>query len=190
MITRSPADALSSAAEVTVVALACTGDQLAFAELVRRRQSNLRNLLRRLSRDVSLADDLAQETFLQAWRQLHKLQSVGAFGGWLRQIALNTWLQHARRSESFFNLDNLIDEPAIATSHAVRLDLDSALSQLPAPVRACIVLSYHEGMSHGEIATSTQLPLGTVKSHITRGTTRLRELLAAYDATHEQSSHE
>jgi RNA polymerase sigma-70 factor (ECF subfamily) len=53
-------------------------------------------------------------------------------------------------------------------------------------VRLCIVLSYHEGMSHGEIAATTQLPLGTVKSHIARGTARLRELLAAYYSSHEQ----
>jgi RNA polymerase sigma-70 factor (ECF subfamily) len=49
----------------------------------------------------------------------------------------------------------------------------------------CIVLSYQGGMSHGEIAAATQLPLGTVKSHIARGTARLRELLAAYHSSHE-----
>jgi DNA-directed RNA polymerase specialized sigma24 family protein len=56
-------------------------------------------------------------------------------------------------------------------------------------VRLCVVLAYHEGMSHGEIASLTQIPLGTVKSHIARGAARLRELLAAYDSFNERPTH-
>jgi RNA polymerase sigma-70 factor, ECF subfamily len=80
-----------------VVALAMTGDDTAFGELVRRRQSPLRNLLRRLCRDPALADDLSQAAFLQAWRSLSSLKAPGAFGGWLRKLAINLWLQHLRR---------------------------------------------------------------------------------------------
>ena len=68
------ADALSASAEASIVTLACAGDRQAFAELVRRRQSSLRGLLRRLCRDPALADDLAQETFLQAWRTIRVLE--------------------------------------------------------------------------------------------------------------------
>jgi len=186
--THSPADAIASAAEATVVALACAGDQSAFAELVRRRQSYTRNLLRRLCRNTALADDLAQETFLQAWKRIRSLQSVGAFGGWLRQIAVNTWLQHARNSEAFTALDH-VDQSATTPTLAEQLDLDGALGTLSAAVRLCIVLSYHEGMSHSEIALIAKIPLGTIKSHITRGTARLRELLAAYDSSHERHTH-
>ena len=60
------------------------------------------------------------------------------------------------------------------------MDLDRALAALPEPVRLCIVLSYHERMTHPEIAELTQLPPGTIKSHIRRGTHRLQELLSAY----------
>ena len=60
------------------------------------------------------------------------------------------------------------------------IDLDSALAALPHEVRLCIVLSYHEGMTHGEIEQYTGMPLGTVKSHIRRGTKRLQAQLAAY----------
>ena len=73
-----------------------SGDAAAFSELVRRRQSALRNLLRRLSRDPALADDLAQQAFVKAWRSLPKLRSVAAFGAWLRRLAVNTWLEHVR----------------------------------------------------------------------------------------------
>ena len=88
--------ALSQAAEAAVVALAIGGDEAAFSELVGRRQTWLRNLLRRLCRDHALADDLAQQVLLQAWRGLPKLRSVAAFGSWLRQMAVNSWLNHVR----------------------------------------------------------------------------------------------
>ena len=172
---------MNNAAEVAVVALAKLGDRPAFEELVRRRQSAVRNLLRRLSRDHALADDLSQQTFIQAWKRLSSLQSPGAFGGWLRQIAVNIWLQHVR---AYKEMESTEDEDmqveSIKETHGEKLDLDYALMQLSPAVRLCIVLSHAEGMSHGEVASATRLPLGTVKSHITRGTSRLRALLQAY----------
>lgn len=172
---------MNNAAEATVVALAKLGDKPAFEELVRRRQSTLRNLLRRLCRDHALADDLSQQTFIQAWKTLSSLQSPVAFGGWLRQIAVNTWLQHLRsRKEMESTDDDSVPVQSISETHGEKIDLDYALTQLSPTVRLCIVLSHAEGMSHGEVASATRLPLGTVKSHITRGTARLRELLQAY----------
>jgi RNA polymerase sigma factor (sigma-70 family) len=174
-----PAGRLANAAEAGVVALARAGDRTAFAELVRRREHYVRSLLRRLSRDPALADDLSQETFLTVWRQLHRLQTVAAFGGWLRQIAVNTWLQHLRRKTP---AELLADECEAGApgNEGEAIDLEAALAMLPPLVRLCIVLAYHEGLSHAQIAGATQLPLGTVKSHITRGTASLRIMLAAY----------
>jgi len=60
------------------------------------------------------------------------------------------------------------------------MDLDRALLTLPDAERLCLVLSYHEGLTHAEIAELTQLPLGTVKSHIRIGAGRLRNTLSAY----------
>jgi len=65
------------------------------------------------------------------------------------------------------------------------LDLDRALVKLPSTVRLCVVLSYHEGMSHGEIAKLTQMPLGTVKTHIRNGAHQLQQLLSAYGKASE-----
>ena len=162
------------------------GDAAAFSELVRRRQSALRNLLRRLSRDPALADDLAQQAFLKAWRALPGLRSVGAFGGWLRRLAVNTWLEHLRSAPP--PADELDTETlAASATHAVdeHLDLDRALAQLAPDERLCVVLAYSEGLSHGEISNLTTLPLGTVKSHIRRGGERLRALLDAYQPQKE-----
>jgi RNA polymerase sigma-70 factor (ECF subfamily) len=74
------------------------------------------------------------------------------------------------------------DETKLAQQEATGLamDLDHALATLSNPVRLCVVLSYHGGMTHGEISELTDLPLGTVKSHVRRGTQRLQTLLSAY----------
>jgi RNA polymerase sigma factor (sigma-70 family) len=182
-VTRAAPGALfGQAAEAAVVALAMNGDRAAFNELVRRRQSWLRNLLRRLCRDPALADDLAQQAFLRAWRSLPTLRSVTAFGAWLRRLAINTWFAHLRTTAPpAVPLENLeLSAPIAVASTAARLDLDLALAELSREERLCVVLAYDEGMSHGEVSAMTGLPLGTVKSHIRRGGQRLRLLLAAY----------
>ena len=174
--------ALLGADELSVVMCAIAGDDNAYGELVRRRQSAIRQLFRRLCRDPALADDLAQQTFLQAWRAIHTLKSPAAFGGWLKRLAVNVWLQRARNARAWLSTNDLesLPEPGAQSSVAERLDLDSALATLPPDVRLCITLAYAEHMSHREICEATGLPLGTVKSHITRGAARLRERLGAY----------
>ena len=67
------------------------------------------------------------------------------------------------------------------------LDLDRALARLASDERLCVVLAYSEGMSHSEISAATGLPLGTVKSHIKRGSERLRTLLDAYEPLRENA---
>jgi RNA polymerase sigma-70 factor, ECF subfamily len=181
--------AFGEAAEAAVVALAMSGDRDAFSELVRRRQSWLRNFLRRLCRDPALADDLAQQVFLRAWRSLPTLRSVAAFGAWLRRLAINTWLAHVRSAPPpMASLDSAeLPVPVALASTAEQLDLDGALARLSREERMCVVLAYNEGMSHGEISLATGLPLGTVKSHIRRAAQRLRSLLDGYQTEEEQT---
>jgi RNA polymerase sigma-70 factor (ECF subfamily) len=181
-----PTGALAAANETAIVLLAMNGDDAAYGELVRRRQGAIRNLLRRLTREASLADDLAQQTFVHAWQSIRALKSPGAFGGWLRKLAVNFWLQHVRSSRQEVALDEDLRAENPVSSVSRQLDLDAALAQLPSDVRLCIVLAYNEGMSHGEISQTASIPLGTVKSHITRGSARLRELLHAYGGAHVQ----
>lgn len=178
--------ALRSAAEDVVLAAAIYGDAAAFSELVRRRQATTRQLLRRLCRDTTLADDLAQQVYLQAWRSLRSLKSPLAFNAWLRKLTVNVWLQHVRakhiETQSDVELlETFTDAANDSSAAAIQLDLDAALARLPPDVRLCVVLAYHEGLSHGEICAATALPLGTVKSHVSRGVTRLRNLLQAYE---------
>jgi len=180
----SPAkDPLASAAEISLVALAMSGDDSAFGELVRRRQGAIRRLMGQLSGDWALADDLAQEAFLQAWRKLRTLRSPGAFGGWLRRIAVNVFLPHIRRADAAIqDSERVASYPAVDNGDSsIKMDLEKALAQLRPDERLCVVLAYGERMSHSEIRAATGLPLGTVKSHITRGSARLRQYLRAYE---------
>jgi len=158
------------------------GDDAAFSELVRRRQGTVRGLLRGMAGSASIADDLAQEAFVLAWKKIRSLRAPAAFSGWLRQIAVNVFLQHIRRAQAA-PVSILPDEEHVAAADTtdvdLELDLQRALSQLKPAERLCVVLSYQEGLSHSEIVELTGLPTGTVKSHISRGSARLRATLAA-----------
>jgi RNA polymerase sigma-70 factor (ECF subfamily) len=100
------------------------------------------------------------------------------------RLAVSVWLQHQRRQDALRGADEFDEQtPSGRTQPAANglaLDLDAALARLAGPVRTCLVLSYAEGLSHGEIAELTDLPAGTVKSHIRRGAQRLQQLLSAY----------
>ncbi len=172
---------LQKAADILVIALACAGDDSAFAEVMRRRQARVRKFMYHLCRQTALGDDLAQQVFLTAWRSLRRLRSAAAFDGWLKRIMVNIWLQEVRRGKVTTISDvELADLAVHHDSTTARVDLDAALSTLPLDMRLCVVLAYNEGLSHPEIAALTSLPLGTVKSHIARGAARLRETLADY----------
>jgi RNA polymerase sigma-70 factor (ECF subfamily) len=171
-----------------LVGLARSGNRDAFAEIVNRRQDWIRNLMRRCCRDPALADDLAQQVFLQAWRSLRQLDDASRFGPWVKRIAINAWLQHKRRNDPLRDAAASDEAQAAAReTPALAMDLDRALSALADDVRLCIVLAYHERMTHAEIADFTGLPAGTVKSHIRRGSARLQEALAAYLETGEEA---
>lgn len=172
--------------EETLVGLAKAGSGEAFEQLVGLRQSWLRNFLRRLCRDAALADDLSQQVFLSAWKGLAQLRSNGAFHVWLKRLAVNAWLKHVRvrRPLDFADSPPEDDFDALAQVKAEPvaegMDLDRALATLSPDARLCVVLAHGEGLSHGEIAEMAGMPLGTVKSHINRGTTALRRILAIY----------
>ena len=175
------ADYYPDCPEPFLVSLARGGDRRAFEELVRRRQSWLRHLMRRCCGDPTLADDLTQQAFLQVWLRLRTLREAKAFGAWFRRLAVSIWLQHLRKNDALRDAETWEEGGhSGATTPETGLDLDAALSELPHAARTCVVLAYQEGMSHPEIAEASGLPLGTVKSHVRRGTQRLQERLAAH----------
>lgn len=159
-----------------LIARAAGGDTAAFALLVRQNQSVLRGFLRRLTRaDHALADDIAQETFLEAWRKLSQYRGEGSFTGWLTRIAWSRFLMDARRRKPELLED--LPEQAVETAPDAKLDLERAMARLSASERAAITLCYALGHSNEEAAAILAMPLGTVKSHVLRGREKLRALL-------------
>ena len=158
----------------------------AFGELVRRHQSAVRNFLRHLSGgDAALADDLAQETFLTAYRGLARYRGESAFPTWLLGIAHNHWRNARRRQRDHVALD--ADEnahptvPAPTRTTDLRHDLAAALGRLSPDEQTAVHLCYQQGLSHSEIAAVLDWPLGTVKTHLARGKDKLRQLLAVWN---------
>jgi len=165
--------------DTILVQRARTGDAAAFGTLVRQHQSKVRGFLRRLTRgDAALADDLAQETFLEAHCKLDQFRGEGSFGAWLCGIAWSRFLmeRRKRREEPLEAPDETASVDTSAASLA-RLDLEKAMTQLAPPERAALTLCYAFGHSHGEAAEILNLPLGTVKSHVLRGREKLKALL-------------
>ena len=159
-------------------------DHHAFAELVRNHQSSVRGLLRQLVRtDVTAADDLAQETFLRAYKNLRSFRGEARFSTWLYRIAYHCHREEARKRKELVG----IDEAQLEAEHdpqtvdpALRHDLSRALQLLPVHERSAIVLCCQNGLSHDEASRVLDIPLGTVKTNVLRGREKLKKMLSAW----------
>ena len=165
-------------------------DTAAFGELVRRHQSHVRNFLRKLSGDYTLADDLAQDCFMHAWDKLPTYSGRGSFIGWLLKVAYTTFLQSKRKSKRYAEILESAGHVAdLETGSRVlpddeSTDLDKFLAVLTEQERAIMVMSYACGLSHREIGDATDMPVGTVKSVIFRGKQKIRNSFDIKDHQH------
>ena len=164
-------------------------DRNAFAQLVNRHQSRVRTLLRRLTKgDAALADDLAQETFVLAWKNLRHFRFEARFSTWIYRIAFNAWQSEARKKHEVL-LDDpddavFVDESRADLPDAASIiDLERALATLSDGERAAIAACYYSDLSHEEAAQALGIPLGTVKTHVLRAKAKLRARLTGKDAT-------
>ena len=172
------------------------GDVRAFEMLVVKYQRRIHRLIARMVRDVDLVDDIAQETFIRAYRAMPKFRFESAFYTWLYRIAVNT----AKRFLLDLKRDPLVSEAALqagdedeetsrprnelsdnATPEAlmaskeVALAVNAAVAALSDELRQAIMLREIEGLSYEEIAEAMNCPVGTVRSRIFRA----REAIAA-----------
>ena len=165
-------------------------DRHAFEQIVRRHQGMVRAQLRRLLQgDHAEADDLAQETFLTAWRKLHQFRGEARFSTWLYRIAYSCFLQaHRKRSSAKEHMDgDAIDQhtsPRVTPD--LRFDIERAMQKLSAPEQTVLLHVVQLGLSHEEAAYVLAMPLGTVKSHAKRGKAKLRELLADWQGSPQE----
>ena len=160
-------------------------DRYAFAELVRRHQSPLRASLRKMTGgQIELADDIAQETFLLAWKNIRHFRFEAKFSTWLYRIAFNAWQSEVRKKHELLMDEDKIPEPepveSEATHTGMRRDLARAMETLSDGERNAILQCYYNDLSHDEAAYVLGIPLGTVKTNILKAKEKMRAKLGAY----------
>ncbi len=177
------------------------GDQRAYGLLVLKYQRRIQRLIGRMVRDVDLVEDIAQETFIRAYRALHQFRGDAQFYTWLYRIAVNTAkkaLLELKRdptvSESFMAGDDDDEtswrksEPtseetpeSVLAAKEIASVVNSALAELSEDLRRAVTLREIEGLSYEEIAVALSCPIGTVRSRIFRAresiSTKLKPLL-------------
>ena len=172
-----------------LIARARQGDLPAFEEVVRRYQRRVYGVALRIVRAHDVADDVAQEAFVRAWRSLDRFDLGRPFGPWVCRIAANLAVNHVRSPRA--REEGLPEGPAetrdpdpgplgAVLDTEARQVLDAAVAALPAEQRAVFVLRAVEEMSYAEIAEALSLSPGTVMSRLFRARERLARALAPY----------
>ncbi len=154
------------------------GDERAFENLVTRYEARVRNLASAMLRDRALAEDVAQETFLAAYRKARTFRGEGTVRGWLFRIAAHRAQDELRRRtrRGEVELDGARESGAEA-AFETGLALSKALSKVRPEYRTVMILREVEGLSYQEIAQALDWPIGTVETRIHRARMELRALL-------------
>ena len=175
------------------LAACARGERQALARIYQREGRFLLGVAMRIVRQRQHAEDVLHDAFLSIWQRAGSFDgSRGAARGWIFSVVRHAALNWVRNNERHVPLQEeqeaaLQDDAALARyaedmqAGETRVELgrlSHCLGQLEAERRACIVLAYVDGCSHGEIARRTQKPLGTVKAWIQRGMRTLRECMA------------
>ena len=184
--------------DALLVQRAAAGDHRAYELLVIKYQRRIERLIGRMVRDVDLVPDIAQETFVRAWRALHQFRGDAQFYTWLYRIAVNTAkkalmdlkrdpivteaaLQSSDEDDETYRRENeLTSESTPETELAAREiaeAVNSAMEALPEDLRQAVTLREIEGLSYEEIAEEMQCPIGTVRSRIFRAREAVAEKL-------------
>ncbi|MEP6502478.1 MAG: RNA polymerase sigma factor [Betaproteobacteria bacterium] len=167
-------------------------DPRAFEQLVRRHQGMVRAQLRHLLHgDHAAADDLAQDAFLLAWRKLDQFRGEARFSTWLYRITYACFLQVYRKQSLSVGDDDdgeavAMPEPTRAID--LRIDLERALQRLSTSEQTVLLHCVQLGLSHEETAYVLAMPLGTVKTHATRGKAKLKKWLSAWHDVNEEEN--
>jgi RNA polymerase sigma-70 factor (ECF subfamily) len=183
-------------ADMMLVERTVAGDQRAYGLLVTKYQRRIERLIGRMVRDVDLVEDIAQETFIRAYRALHQFRGEAQFYTWLYRIAVNTAkkaLVELKRNPvisenamrggseddetSFVGNELTSDETpeTVLAAKEIAATVNAAMEALPDDLRQAVTLREIEGLSYEEIAEAMNCPIGTVRSRIFRA----REAISA-----------
>jgi RNA polymerase sigma-70 factor (ECF subfamily) len=163
------------------LALARGGDGTAFAAIVRRHQSMVYSLALHVLGGRAAAEDLAQEVFLDLFRNLQRIESTAHIISWLRRVTSHRCIDELRRRRhrSELPMDDVPDRGASPPARELFLEgrLQQLVATLPPRARIVIVLRYQEELEPSEIAEALAMPVNTVKSHLRRSLAALRAAL-------------
>lgn len=171
--------------ELDLIKQAQAGDTWAFGELVRHHFGPVVNVAYRICGEMTLAEDMAQETFLRAWVNLNSFQPTGSLKNWLYRITVNATLDVLRRKSDMPMDDEVVQmiqdptpDPETSLVQKERSEnLQELLHSLPLATRNVLVLREFGELSYQEIASVLDIPIGTVMSRLNYARTRLRDLL-------------
>ena len=171
--------------ETALIEKAQKGDRNAYGELVRHHHPGVVNVVYRMCGDVELAEDAAQDAFIQAWLNLSSFRPGTSLRNWLYRIAVNAALDTLRRApkKPLADLETLALPDLQAGPEAAFLQkertviVQRAILSLTEASRAVLILREYGGLSYQEIASTLDIPLGTVMSRLNYARDRLKELL-------------
>ena len=183
--------------EAALVHRAKNGERNAFSELVCIHAQGVRNVIYHMCGDAQIAEDAAQETFIQAWLHLSSYRLQTPLRNWLYRIAANAALDMLRKEKRILpnaledlQLSDPLPGPETVFSQGERTSLvQKAVLSLPDASRAVLVLREYEGMSYHEIADALDIPVGTVMSRLNYARKLLKEKLAPKLLLQEEVEH-
>jgi RNA polymerase sigma-70 factor (ECF subfamily) len=180
--------------DADTVRLVLEGDKDSYALLVDAYSERVINYLARMTGSRCEAEDLAQEAFIRAYFALRTYDPQYKFSTWVFRIATNLCINHLKKRRRWIFVDDYQDQDgkspwAMPDTHSygnpasalqqreLQQQIQKALVQLPAVYRSVVILRHIHGLSYQEIADVTALPIGTIKSRLGRGRSRLTDLL-------------
>lgn len=167
-------------------------DAHALEALYDRHSRTVYGLLLRIVKNEAIAEELLQETFWQVWSKAEQFSGSGAAAAWIYRIARNKALDQLRRQKArpqpVHTDPDAMEQPGAPAPYGVEQQIERiwnrqhirlALDQIPDEQRLCLELAYFEGMSQQQIAEQTRTPLGTIKTRVRMGLSKLERLLRA-----------
>ena len=188
--------------DIALVNLVKKGDKKAYNVLVLKYQDRLVFSVYKFLKDYELAQDIAQEAFIKAYKSIDKFRGDSQFYTWIYRIAINTAKNvlstKARASEVYDNdtTDQLLSESAITSENPenilqadqLRSTINNALQSLPEDIRVTLSLREYDGLSYEEIAGVLKCPIGTVRSRIHKGREMLDKTFSRYNQSNVEVS--
>jgi RNA polymerase sigma-70 factor (ECF subfamily) len=181
------AEPTQAATDLELARAAAAGDAQAFERLYEQHHRRVYSLCLRMLGNVSQAEDLTQEVFLQVFKKIGSFRGDSAFTTWLHRLTVNQVLMHFRKrgvklehTSEEGDFTNVVETPLGSTrriSMVERLALDKAVAQLPPGYRTVFVLHDVEGYEHEEISSMLNVSIGTSKSQLHKARMKLRDLL-------------